>query len=174
VEDAMMHSFPSACRLLVLAIAAGFASLGPIALAQPDDQAALAGLRDVKTAFDITEGDGKMLLLKLTVIDETRQSLLRQGVTAHFVLAFRSGTTRLVQTNLEKLNPEQREYAAKIAAKLKELRQAPGIESLEQCGVAMRLAEVSSEHLLPELTVVGNSWISLMAYQTRGYAYIQP
>jgi intracellular sulfur oxidation DsrE/DsrF family protein len=38
----------------------------------------------------------------------------------------------------------------------------------------MRLAEVSSEHLLPELTVLGNSWISLMAYQTRGYAYIQP
>jgi intracellular sulfur oxidation DsrE/DsrF family protein len=38
----------------------------------------------------------------------------------------------------------------------------------------MRLAEVSSAHLLPELNVVGNRWISLMADQTRGYAYIQP
>ena len=54
------------------------------------------------------------------------------------------------------------------------MRQAPGIESLEPCGVAIRLAEVSSEHLLPELNVVGNRWISLMAYQTRGDASIQP
>jgi len=26
--------------------------------------------------------------------------------------------------------------------------------------------------VLPELTVVGNSWIFLMAYQAKGYAYI--
>lgn len=45
---------------------------------------------------------------------------------------------------------------------------------LRSTGVAMRLAEVSSAHLLPELNVVGNRWISLMADQTRGYAYIQP
>ena len=49
-----------------------------------DDHASLAGLKDVKVAFDIKEGDGKLLLSRLDVIDETRQSLIQQGVVPHF------------------------------------------------------------------------------------------
>jgi intracellular sulfur oxidation DsrE/DsrF family protein len=92
----------------------------------------------------------------------------------HFVLTFLSGATSLLQTNPEKVKPEHREYMAKIATKLKEMRQAPGVDGLEQCAVAMRLKGVKPENVLPEVNVVGNSWISLMAYQSRGYAYIQP
>jgi intracellular sulfur oxidation DsrE/DsrF family protein len=40
--------------------------------------------------------------------------------------------------------------------------------------VAIRLQETRPENVLPEIKVVGNSWISLMAYQARGYAYIAP
>ena len=67
--------------------------LGPIALMAflfcstgakgADDQMSLTGLKDVKVAFDIKEGDAKLLLSRLDVIDETRQSLIRQGVTPH-------------------------------------------------------------------------------------------
>ena len=35
----------------------------------PDDKAALAGLSEVKVAFDITAGDAKRLLAVLNVID---------------------------------------------------------------------------------------------------------
>lgn len=157
--------------LLVTAYLAGFSSG---VWAGPDDKAALQGLREGKIIFDITEGNGKKLLAKLNVIDETRQSLMQQGVTPHIVLTFRSGATRLVQTDLEKIKPENREYAAKIAAKLKALSNAPGIESMEQCSVAVRLSKVVPEQVLPEVTVVGNGWISLMAYQARGYAYVLP
>jgi len=142
--------------------------------AEPNDQAALQGLHEAKIAFDITEGDGKALLAKLAVIDETRQSLIQQGVTPHFVLAFRSGATFFVQTDMEKIKPEHREYAPKIVAKLQELSTAVGIDGLEQCSEAMRLTHVTAEHIVPEVKVVGNGWISLMAYQARGYAYIQP
>ena len=61
-----------------------------------------------------------------------------------------------------------------IAAKLKHLRGASGVEAVEQCNVALRLADVKREHVMPEVTVVGNRWISLLAYQARGYAYIAP
>ena len=144
------------------------------ALAEPNDKAALSGLDEGKIVFDITEGDGKKLLTKLNVIDETRQSLMQQGVTPHFVLTFRSGASRLVQTEMDKMTSENREYAPKIAAKLKEISQAPGIESLEQCSVALRLSTIEPERVLPEIKVVGNGWISAMAYQARGYAYILP
>src|SRR5216684_7157781 len=58
-------------------------------------------LKDVKVAFDLKEGDGKLLLSRLDVIDETRQSLIQQGVTPHFILAFRGPATKLVQTDLD-------------------------------------------------------------------------
>ncbi len=154
-----------------LALAVGAAS----ALAgAPGDGDALAGLKEVKVAFDIREGDAKRLLNGLSVIDETRESLIRQGVTPRFVLAFRGPATRLVQTDLEKIKPEDRDTAAKIAAKLAQMSGAAGLESLEQCSVAIRLQETRPENVLPQIKVVGNSWISLMAYQAKGYAYIAP
>ena len=145
------------------------------ALAQViDDKAALGDSKDVKVAFDVHEGDGKALLNRLNVIDETRQSLIRQGVTPHFVIAIRGPATKLVQTDVEKIKPEDRPVALQIAAKIAEMSKAPGIQSLEQCSVAIRQQGTKAENVLPEVKVIGNSWISLVAYQAKGYAYISP
>jgi intracellular sulfur oxidation DsrE/DsrF family protein len=169
--------FPRSIRIvralaLFLSILA-FAASGADAPA-PDDKDALAGMKEVKVAFDIHEGDGKGLLNRLNVIDETRQSLIKQGVTPHFVIAIRGPATRLVQTDVEKIKPEDRPVAVQIAAKLHEMSTAPGIQSVEQCSVAIRQQGTKAENVLPELKVIGNSWISLMAYQAKGYAYISP
>lgn len=139
-----------------------------------DDGAALAGLKEGKIAFDIHEGTPKLFLARLNVIDETRQSPIQQGVTPHFILAFRGPATRLVQTDQEKIKPEDRELAAKVAARIKEMSKAPGVDGFEQCAVAARQQETRTELVLPEIRVVGNGFISLMAYQARGYAYIAP
>ena len=139
-----------------------------------DDSAALAGLKEVKVAFDIHEGDGKALLNRLNVIDETRQSLIRQGVTPRMVIAFRGPATKLVQTDAEKIKPEDRPVAAQIQAKLANLSHAQGIDSVEQCSVAIRQQGTTAENVAPGVKVVGNSWISLMAYQAKGYSYILP
>jgi intracellular sulfur oxidation DsrE/DsrF family protein len=153
--------------IVVLAGGAGAQSL-------PDDKAALAGLKEVKAAYDITQSDPKRLLAILDVIEETRASLIQQGVTPHLVLTFRGPATVLVSDDAAKIKPEDRETVATIAARVKQLRSAPGIDGLEQCNVALRLAGVARERVRPEVSVVGNSWISLMAYQARGYAYIAP
>ena len=160
--------------LFALALAAASSPMTAAMAAGYDDQEALAGLKEVKVAFDLTAGDPKILLGRLNVIDETRQSLIQQGVTPHFVLTFRGPATRLVQTDLSKIKPEDREGAAKVAAKLAEMRKAKGMENLEQCAVAVREQGTRPEDVLPSLKVVGNAWISLMAYQARGYAYIAP
>jgi intracellular sulfur oxidation DsrE/DsrF family protein len=139
-----------------------------------DDHEALAGVKELKVAFDITAGEGKKLLGQIKVIDETRQSLIRQGVTPHFVLAFRGPATRLIQTDPSKIKPEDREIALKIAAKLGQMRRAEGIESMQQCSVAIRQQETKAENVIPPVKVVGNGWISLMALENRGYAYIAP
>ena len=167
-----MPYFSTRACTAIAALALAFASTA--ALAQADDKAALGDMKDVKVAFDVHEGDGKALLNRLNVIDETRQSLIKQGVTPHFVIAIRGPATKLVQTDVEKIKPEDRPVAVQIAAKLKEMSAAPGIQSVEQCSVAIRQQGTKAENVLPEVKVIGNSWISLMAYQAKGYAYISP
>jgi intracellular sulfur oxidation DsrE/DsrF family protein len=54
------------------------------------------------------------------------------------------------------------------------MSKAPGVQSVEQCAVAIREQGTKAEYVLPEVRVVGNAWISLMAYQSKGYAYIAP
>ena len=139
-----------------------------------DDHASLTGLKEVKVAFDIKDGDGKALLSRLDIIDETRQSLIHQGVTPHFILAFRGPATKLVQTDQDKIKPEDRAMATKIATRIKEMSSAPGVDGFEQCAVAAREQGTKTELVLPEIRVVGNGFVSLMAYQAKGYAYIAP
>ena len=159
-------------RTMAAALLLGGTTLGVSSL-----EAQTAGamrLKEAKVAFDITAGEAKRLLSILNVIDETRETFVKQGVTPRFVLAFRGPATLLVQSNQEKIKPEDRETVQKIATKLKQLKAAPGVESVEQCSVAMRLVEVKKEHVMPELTIVENSWVTLIGYQARGYAYIAP
>ncbi len=159
---------------LLLGAAVVFASpvLGAYAYAADDNP--VAGLKDAKVAFDITAGEAGRMLLILNTIDETREGFLKQGITPHFVLAFRGPASLLTQSDVSRLKPEDREAATKVAAKLKQLRATPGIERLDQCSIAMRGQKVDKAQVLPEVTVVENGWITLVAYQSKGYAYIAP
>jgi intracellular sulfur oxidation DsrE/DsrF family protein len=138
------------------------------------DDGSAKGMKEGKIVYDITEGDGKLLLGRIETVEETRQDLIKQGVTPRFVISFRGGATKLVQTDMEQVKPEDRPYAAKIAAMLAQMGKAPGMESIEQCAVAIRHAGTKAENVVPPLKVVANSYVTLMAYQSRGYAYIRP
>ena len=139
-----------------------------------DEKAALQGMKDGKIVYDVTEGDGKALLNRLETIEETRKSMLEAGTMPHFVISFRGPATKLVQTDMSQVKPEDREYAAKIGAWLSQFSKEKGVESLEQCAVAVRHAGTKTENVVPQVKVVANSFVTLMAYQSRGYAYIRP
>ena len=166
-----MRRFTSAvaAALAVLALA-----IGPARSQTADDKAALSGLSEVKVAFDLQNGDGKALLKQLEVIDETRQSLIKQGVKPEFVITFRGPATKLVQKDQTQIKAEDRENAAAIAKKIGALRAADGVAGIEQCGVAVRLAGTKEADVVPGIKIVGNGWISLAAYQAKGYGYISP
>ncbi|HWS76489.1 MAG TPA: DsrE family protein [Quisquiliibacterium sp.] len=140
----------------------------------PDNKAALAGVKEMKMAFDITDANPEALLLKLAVIDLTRKQLIADGVTPRIVLAFRGDASYFTQTDLEKIKPADREGAIKVAAKIREMRSTNGYESMEQCSVPLPARKIRNDDVMPEVKLVGNGWISLVAYQHRGYAYITP
>jgi intracellular sulfur oxidation DsrE/DsrF family protein len=128
----------------------------------------------MKIAFDVTDGNPQALLTKLTVIDLTRKQLIESGVTPKMVIAFRGDASYYTQTNLTMIKEADRADALAIAAKLRELRKANGVEALEQCNVPLASRKLKPADLMQEVKLVPNGWISLVGYQEKGYSYIVP
>jgi intracellular sulfur oxidation DsrE/DsrF family protein len=173
----MVHKTSIAWKValaFLLGAAVVFASPVMGAHAWAADDNPVAGMNDAKVAYDITAGEPGRMLLILNTIDETREGFMKQGIAPRFVLAFRGPASLLTQTDLTRFKPEDRETAAKVAAKLKQLRGAAGIERLDQCSIAMRGQKVDKAQVSPDVTVVENGWITLVGYQAKGYAYIAP
>ncbi len=161
------HAFYRLAFALLCLLGAGVSAHA----AGPDDKIALSGLKEVKVIFDITTGDAKKLLSRLGLVEETRDDLVKQGVKPHFILAFRGLASLLVQKDDSRIKLEDLNVADKIKQKLKEMSKDPSYE-LNQCAVANRYLKIKNEDTIPELHVIGNSWVSLAAYQSKGYAYI--
>lgn len=138
---------------------------------KPDDHAALSGLSAAKVVFDITQGDPKRLLGRLELIEETAQTMAAQGVKPEFVMAFRGPASFYASNDINRIEPDKREIAGKIAAKIKQMSGQNGLQ-FEQCSVATRVLKIDNSTIYTEIKVVGNSWVSLAGYQNRGYAYI--
>jgi intracellular sulfur oxidation DsrE/DsrF family protein len=161
-------------------VAAGFAVvalLAPGAFAQgtaPSNKEAVAGMNQMKIAFDITTGNPKSLLGRLEVIDLTRKQLMAEGVEPHFVIALRGDASFFAQSDLSGLKPEDRPLGEKISAKLKELSGTKGVDSVVQCAVSLPPRKLTPEGVMSEVKVVGNGWITLVSYQEKGYSYIVP
>jgi intracellular sulfur oxidation DsrE/DsrF family protein len=167
--------FAAAHRLSVAVLIAS--SLAAAAHAQsgpPSNKEALQGVKEMKIAFDITTGNPKSLLGRLEVIDLTRKQLIADGVEPRFVIAMRGDASYFAQSDLSALKPEDRAMGEKIAAKLKELRGAKGVDNLVQCAVSLPPRKLKPEGVMSEVKVVGNGWITLASYQRKGYAYISP
>lgn len=137
----------------------------------PTDKEALRGVSEVKVIFDITTGDAKKLLSRLGLIEETRDDIQKQGVTPRFILAFRGPASLYIQKNENRVKIEDLETMGKIQEKVRVMSKDKSYR-VAQCAVANRYLKVKNEDTIPEVEVVGNSFISMAAYQNKGYAYI--
>ena len=146
----------------------------PPTAAGPTSAVALAGMKEMKMAFDVVDGNPAVLLLKLNTIDLTRKQLIAAGVTPKMVIAFRGEASYYTQLDLGKVKENDRADALQIRAKIKELSRAPGVETLEQCNVPLESRKIKPADVMQEVRVVGNGWISLVSYQAKGYGYIAP
>ena len=140
----------------------------------PDNKAALAGMREMKLAFDMTEGSPPALIRKLDAIETTRKQLIAEGVTPRMVVAFRGPASIYTQTDLSRVKESDRAEALQVRAKLRALASSGAVEAIEQCNLPVEQMKIKPADLMPEVKLVGNGWISLGAYQARGYAYIAP
>ena len=71
-----MHKNLMRFQSLLMAFVATALLVHAGAVKAADDRAALSGLSEGKIAFDLKDGEGRALLARLDVIDETRLSLI--------------------------------------------------------------------------------------------------
>ncbi len=132
------------------------------------------GAQEMKLAFDFTDANPVVLLNKLDNVDITRKQLIASGVTPMIVMTFRGNASFFTQTNLAAVKESERADALKVAAKLRELKVAPGVQGLEQCNLPLADRKLNPADLMQQVKLVPNGWIALGAYQRQGYAYIAP
>ena len=150
---------------LAASILAGCASSGGGSAADP---------REMKLAFDFTDGNPVVLLNKLDNVDVTRKQLIDAGITPKIVMTFRGNASYFTQTRLGAVKETERADALKVAAKLREMKKAPGIQGLEQCNLPLESRKLKPADIMQEVKLVPNGWIALGTYQQQGYAYIAP
>lgn len=155
------------CLALILSVlmmtAAAFAQ-------GPDDSDALKGVISGKALFDINLGKAESVPLYLQVIGMTHQGLVKQGVTPKFVVAFRGPAVQFITGKDNAKDSTQAAVFEQIAVKVRELK-AMGVK-FEACAIAMGLFHIDNSTVLPEIKVVGNTFISLIGYQAQGYGTI--
>ena len=142
------------------------------AVEEIDDIDALESVQTTKTLFDINVSTASKLELYLQVIEQTYDDLVRQKQTPSpvFVIAFRGASVRLITTENWAFSDEDQESIQKAAASIHKLSNK-GVK-FEACSIATRLFRVDNKTILSEVKVVGNTFVSLVGYQAKGYSLV--
>jgi intracellular sulfur oxidation DsrE/DsrF family protein len=141
-----------------------------LAAQKSDDRDALRGVETGSVLFDINMIEPCKMTLYLAVIRETVDDLRRQGVEPDMIPAFRGLSVGLISTNRQQTELTDFESLDRIAEQLADLR-AQEVR-MEACSVTTRPFKVDNDPLLEGIKPVGNTSVSLTAYQAQGYANI--
>ena len=148
------------------------AFMGQTAFAsKPDDANALKNVETGKVVWDINMVEPKKMSLYLNVIRETYDDLVRQNIVPEMLFAFRGHSVKLVSEDREKFPLEKHMYLDQVHELLMGLAKRPGVK-MEACSVAARLFDVDAKTYLQGIKPVGNTFVSLIGYQAKGFAVI--
>lgn len=135
-----------------------------------DNHVALAGLKSIHIVCDVNVGEPHLLLRRLELIDETYSQLLDASVSPTVVVAFRGGASRYVTRGNGYVPADAVKDKQEIRQLIEQFRRN-GFR-LEQCAIAARSFDIDPADLLPGVALVRNGYVSIVAYQARGYALL--
>ncbi|MCW8827656.1 MAG: DsrE family protein [Gammaproteobacteria bacterium] len=148
---------------LLLASQALHAQQAPI-----NDAAALGNLKTGKGVFLVDIGDPKKLNFYLEVIQGTHKGMKAQGVEPDFILVYIGPSVKyLTGSPSAETEQETGGLLLDIEANVEKLGKL-GVRQ-EICAVATRVFGVDNDSVFPDLSLVGDGFISLIGYQAQGY-----
>lgn len=141
-----------------------------MAVEKYNNDKALAGVRETHVYFDVNVGEPAKLLTRLHLIDVTYNQLVAAGIAPHFVIGIRGKASNFFTKDDEYVLNEDLDAKKKIAGMVDRFRKQKF--QIEQCNIAAEMQNIASTDFLPEIEVVANGYISMIGYQTRGYAFV--
>lgn len=160
----------STLRLVALAAVAANLLSAPAATraAEPNDDAALAGVKSAKALFDVSVSDKRQLVLYLNVIKDARDTMVKKGIKPDLIVMVRGAAVSLIGRTAG--SAEQQAVTDQIGKLVSELA-AQGVR-FEACNYAMKVLKVDAGGLLPGFKVVANTFNSAVGYQAKGYGVV--
>ncbi|MDW3095408.1 MAG: DsrE family protein [Gammaproteobacteria bacterium] len=137
----------------------------------PNDADALEGIETGKVIWDVTLSKPSRLLFVMKVIDETYEDLLKQNVKPDMVFTFHGRVLKLLSSQPLELELEEELALEELLALIQTLSNKPGVK-MESCSVASRILGIDNNTIISEVKPVGNTFVSLIGYQQKGYALI--
>ncbi|MEZ5615268.1 MAG: DsrE family protein [Rhodocyclaceae bacterium] len=131
------------------------------------------GLENVqvgRVVWDISLSDPKKLLPNFRVMRQTYDDLEKRNIKPEMVFAFRGPVVKLLSEDLANVAAEDRQAVEGIQQIVKDIGNRKGVSVLA-CGLSTKAMGVNQK-LLPEVETVSNSFLTLIGYQTKGYALI--
>lgn len=135
-----------------------------------DNKGSLEGLKKAQVYFDVSLKDDNLLVFRMELLDRTVKEMKEAGLEVTGVIGFRGGASRYITKDDHYVLEEQISNKRKIQAWVKRFS-GKGIV-IEQCLIAAEIFDIPTEDFLPEVTIVGNGYISLVGYQAQGYSVV--
>ena len=136
------------------------------------EAAPLKGLKSIKAVFDFRSGSAKSANVLLGLIHDTYKGKNIAAVTKkpEFVVVFIGPSVKLISKSREGVLAEDHKTLDAIAEKISKMAK-DGIK-LEICLFAARMFKVDPATVLPEIKHEDNGVVSLIGYQSKGYALV--
>jgi intracellular sulfur oxidation DsrE/DsrF family protein len=135
-----------------------------------DNNPGLKGLDKIQVYFDVNVKDDNLLAYRMELIDHTIRQMAEAGVEVAAVIGFRGGASRFITADDHYVLAEELANKKKVQDWVVYFSDRGTI--IEQCAIGAEINQIELQDFLPEVKVVGNGYISMAGYQTRGYALI--
>jgi intracellular sulfur oxidation DsrE/DsrF family protein len=125
-----------------------------------------------RAVWDFTTGDARRFCDRLALIIDTAEEFRRQGVQPEFVLLLHSAATQfgartLRGTKFAKPDAPDLTQAHSLLRRFSELG-----GRVVSCGIAMERSAIAADNLIDCATIERNVFVSSVALQNQGYAYM--
>jgi intracellular sulfur oxidation DsrE/DsrF family protein len=160
----------SLCLAVMTVAAVGLASQARTASA--DYTNALSGVSQVKAIFDVSQGSAFKLNLVFWAVQNVYNDTTVKGLSKppQAAVVFHGPAVKLLSTDKNHYKQQNQEEVKKFQDTLRKMK-SEGV-NIEVCAYALKVLKVDPKTVIPEVTQVGNGFVSIVGYQAQGYEVV--
>lgn len=136
----------------------------------PKDTEALRDLKVAKAVFMLDVKDPGRMAHVLKVIEETQLGITKQNVKPELIVVIIGPSVAFLTKDRRGISYLDQRSVTELQGAIGKLK-GMGIRT-EACGAALKGMDVRPDDVIPDVTPVGNGYISAIGYQAQGYQLV--